>query len=160
MKGVDKYKKTPTGGGSKKSGGDKQEFSSADRAKMIIEGIKKAGDCIEAVFSYLSEKEKTKQVQVECIERIVESNNRLEEVREKEMTKRLDICAKTLIDIEKLSNEREKIKTFKVCLHEAITTMNEFKLLYNQTGDRRLIDFIHEQNLKLLDVSKTINSLH
>ncbi len=160
MKGIDKHKKTPkVTPQTKPSTNTKEGFSPNDMAKMIIEGIKQTTGCIESVFSYISEREKTRRVEAESLARIVESNNRLEEVREQEATKRLEICLKSIKEINALDTQKDKINLLKVCIHQAITTMNEIKLIYNETGDRSLIDMIHEQNLKLIEISKTINAL-
>ncbi|HOV91204.1 MAG TPA: hypothetical protein PKW07_10910 [Syntrophorhabdaceae bacterium] len=160
MKSLDKFKKQSGDVVSKKSESAFEIILSHSNATRIVaEAIKQTENCIESLMSYLSERERTKQVYAETTARIIESKNRLNQVREIEATKRLEISLKSLYELEKLDNEKEKIRLLKGCIQQAIITMNESKLIYNETANKELIDKIHEQNLRLLEVSKTISAL-
>lgn len=162
MKSIDKFRNIPVKrdqNSSLEPLNKRTEFTPEQRMNIVLSAIEQTSKCIVSVNSYLKERERTKQIEAECRVRIAESSYRVEEVREVEMTKRFAIYMQTLLELKKIENEQEKINTLKTVISQVINTMNELKSLYNKTEDLKLVEMIHEENLKLIDSVRNLNAL-
>lgn len=121
-----------------------------------IDLLDNLASAFDSYYSYKKEKEKTEQVSKISLARIIESNNRLEEVRLKEVAKRLEIYKDAMKELLHYKNEEELRKIFKEIIQQEIDYLNFLKDNYKETKHTDILDKIHEIHLKLLEMIKYI----
>jgi len=136
---------------------------SMQKFMMATDIAKEVFRCVDSVFSYLSEKERTKQVEAEAFARIVESQNRLKKILSREVTIRLEILYKHEETMENLELKMKKIEAFKLIIEHtiqyAVELLENIKSVRNLIDDPNLLDRVHEINIKLIEVAKEIGSI-
>jgi|GEM_PF-2061392 len=160
MKSVDKSKGVSITGLGK--GGNlsvKETISSGYGVMLIAEGIEQTGKFLTAILSYLSERQKTAAIKAEWEAKVALSEHRMYEVREREITRRLEITLQSVVELEKLATQREKLKMLKEIIQEVISTTNELKCIFSETNDRHILDMITAQNISLLNLARSVNAM-
>lgn len=160
MKSVDKNKGLPSTIGQQLHPINKIEIPiKFSNYQPIVDCLEETISCINNIFSYQEERERTKQIEMECLTRVRESENRLKEVEIQEITKQLTIVFNHIKEIGELQSEREIIDLFRSCVEQIISVMNDLKSKYEKCQDFRFIEMLNEQTSKLIDLAKTIASL-
>ena len=160
MKSIDKFKRnTPVKPNENLNVPSKSDRSVHIDRVQVINLFQNVLNSTDTIISYLTERERTKRVQEISRARIEEAYNRYETVKQQEQTKRLEILCRYKKELEKIHTEREKIAEFRSIVQGIIETIDELKNEYKDSKDMKLLEMIHQEQMKLMDVAIALTIL-
>lgn len=169
MKKVDKIPtKKDTGQVSSKSPAGKtqpgqQTLSPEQQLKSYLANLnaaltvtKEVFSTVKEIFSYLKEKEKTKQIIEQTNAQITIAHINLEMTKIETEIRRADIISDHQQEMAKIENVRIRLESINKAIDETLETIRLLRGIFQQTEDTQFLDKLHEQQLRLMDVAKSI----
>ncbi len=149
MKSINKFKTNLP----EKSKGNLLAKINTLKPSQIVSLAQSTLESISSLYSYLSEKEKTRRKLIEAQIRIIEAEHKYLTVKEEEETKRLKILKEHEIKLKEIENERENIEVIKGIVDQTLEIIKFYKAVYEKERDREALLYIHKEQMKLMDIA-------
>lgn len=112
--------------------------------------------CIGNFFSYLEERERTKQVIADAQARIEQARINLERTKIEESTKRAEIMSEHQQKMAEIESVRIKIATINKAIDDILETIKVLREKFQEKENLEILSKLHDQQIKLIEVAKSI----